>query len=233
MASKTTSMKRLRSQSKIINSLRKGAKRFTDLKKDTRLSDAGLNETLKVMKKENVVELILVDDKQRYRLTKKGENIIEKYLYLSHDIDDIRYRDGVHYRDYSTLYNSILASNLPWGIESDLTMDIEIKELNLLSPKDVIEIEELVFKKIKDNIKEKKLNQKQDGKMVLGFCIDFNEVVKSIEEKSLGYTKHISEEEIKILNKIDGSPDALTKKEEKRLQLLRKKTYKKIKKLDA
>ena len=69
---KTINMKRERSQNKIINSLKKEPKRFTDLKKETGLSDAGLNETLKVMKKENVIETILVDDKQKYRLTKKG-----------------------------------------------------------------------------------------------------------------------------------------------------------------
>jgi len=229
---KTINMKRERSQNKIINSLKKEPKRFTDLKKETGLSDAGLNETLKVMKKENVIETILVDDKQKYRLTKKGENVIEKFLYLSYDIDEIRSRYGEHRRDYSTLYNTIVASGLPWGIESDLTLDNEVKDLKLLQPKDVIEIEELVFKKINNNLKKKKLKKVQFGKMVLGFSIDYNELVKSVEGKSLAYINNMSKEEVRLLGKIDGSPDSLTEKEGKRLVVLRKKTYEKIKKLD-
>lgn len=232
MASKTTSMKRLRSKSKIINSLKKGDKRFTDLQNETGLSPAGLNETLKVMKQENVVESILVGNKQKYRLTKKGENLIEKYLYLSYDIDAIRSRYGEHYRDYSTMYNSILASGFSWGIESDLTIDKEIKDFNLLSPKDVIEIEELVFKKIANNLKNKKLTNVQNGKMILGFCVDYNDVQKSIKQKSLAYVNHMSKEEVRILNKAGGFFEDLTEKEFKRLEVLRKKTYEKIKNLD-
>ena len=178
-----------------------------------------------------MVETILVNDKQKYRLVKKGE-IIEKYLYLSYDIDAIRYRYGMHYRDYSTLWNSILASQLDWGIESDLTVDNEIKDLKLLSPKDVMDVEELIFRKISNNIKAKKVKKVEFGKMVLGFSIDYNELIKSIEQKSLDYINHMTKEEIKIVNKIDGSPDCLTEKEGKRLQALRKKTYEKIKKLD-
>ena len=231
MASKTTSMKRLRSQSKIINSLQKGDKRFTDLEKETGLSPAGLNGTLKVMKKENVVETILVKDKQKYRLTKKGENLIEKYLYLSYDIDAIRTRYGAHYRDYSTLYNSILASGFSWGIESDLTIDNEIKDLKLLTPKDVIEIEELVYKKIANNLKHKKVKKVQNGKMILGFSVDYNDFQKSIKQKSLAYINHMSKEETKILGKVGGFFDDLTEKEYKRLQELREKTYEKIKNL--
>lgn len=232
MAKKPYGTKREKSANKIINALKKEPKRFTDLQKETRLSAVGLTDTLKVMKNYNMIETILDGKKNKYRLLKEGENIIEKFLYLSYDIDEIRFRYGKHRRDYSTLYNTILASRLPWGIESDLTLDNDIKDLKLLQPKDVIEIEELVFKKINNNLKKKKLKKMEFGKMVLGFSIDYNELVKSIEEKSLAYINHISKEEIKLHNKFDGSPDSLTEKEYIRLEELRKKTYAKIKKLD-
>jgi len=232
MAKKPYGTKREKSANKIINALKKEPKRFTDLQKETRLSAVGLSDTLKVMKDYNMIETILDGKKNKYRLTKEGENVIEKFLYLSYDIDEIRSRYGEHRRDYSTLYNTILASRLPWGIESDLTLDDDIKDLKLLQPKDVIEIEELVFKKINNNLKKKKLKKMEFGKMVLGFSIDYNELVKSIEEKSLAYINHISEEEIKLHEKFDGSPDSLTEKEYISLEELRKKTYAKIKKLD-
>jgi len=230
MAKQPYGTKREKSVNKIINALKKEPKRFNELQKETGLSAVGLSDTLKVMKNYNMIETILVNDKQKYRLGKKGE-IITKYLYLSYDIDAIRYRHGMHERDYSSLWNSILASQLHWGIESDLTVDNEIKDLKLLSPKDVMDIEELIFRKISNNIKAKKVKKVEFGKMVLGFSIDYNELIISIKQKSLDYINHMTKEEIKIVNKIDGSPDCLTEKEGKRLQVLSKKTYEKIKKL--
>lgn len=225
-------MRRERSKGLIIKSLEKEPKRFKELQSETELSAVGLSDTLKVMKDENMVETILEGRNNKYRLTKEGENVIEKFLYLSYDINAIRSRYGEHRRDYSTIYNTMLASRLPWGIESDLTLDSEIKDLKLLQPKDVIEIEELVFKKIANNLKKKKTKKVEFGKMILGFSIDYNELIKSIEKKSLAYINHISKEEIKLHEKFDGSPDSLTEKEYKRLEKLRNKTYSKIKKLD-
>lgn len=232
MTQKPYNMKRERSKNMIINELKNGPKRFTDLQNETGLSAVGLNDTLKMMKNENIVESVLIDDKQKYRLTKKGENIIEKYSYLSNDINAIRFRYGTHIRDYSRLWGSILSSELNWGIESDLTLDNDIKDLNLLEPNDVAEIEKFVYEKLAKNINKDKVKKVENGKMILGFSIDYNELVKSIKEKALAYYNHISEEEWKLLEKIDGSPDCLTEKEGKRLVILRKKTYEKIKKLD-
>jgi len=207
-------------------------KRFTDLLKETELSPSGLNEALKIMKEQNEIKIVLVEGKPKYMLTKKGKISLEEFQTLSYDINEIRTRGGKHHWDYSTLHGTIVSSGLNWGIESELTLDKDVKDLKLLQPKDVIEIEELVFKKLDNNVKKNKLKKVQFGKMVLGFSIDYNELVKSIEEKSLAYINHMSNEEAKILSKIDGSPDSLTKEEVKRLKVLRKKTYDKIKKLD-
>lgn len=232
MSTRNYNTKREKSRGRVIRFLQKEPKRFTELEKETGLSPAGLNEALKVMKEKKEIKLVLVEGKPRYKLTKNGKISLENFQTLSFDVDEIRARGGKHHRDYSTLYNTIVASGLPWGIESDLTLDNEVKDLKLLQPKDVIEIEELVFKKINNNLKKKKLKKVQFGKMVLGFSIDYNELVKSIEGKSLAYINHMSEGEVRLLGKIDGSPDSLTEKEGKRLVVLRRKTYEKIKKLD-
>ena len=231
MQAKNYNMKRERSRNKVLISLQKDPKRYVDLEKETDLSPAGLSKILKIMKEENVIESILVDGKAKYKLTKKGTISLEEYRTLSYDINEIRTRGGKHHWDYSTLHGTILSSGLNWGIESELTLDNDVKDLKLLQPKDVIEIEELVFKKINNNLKKRKLKKVQFGKMVLGFCIDHNDLIKSIKEKSLAYINHMSKEEGKIFSKIDGSPDSLTEKEVKRLEVLRKKTYEKIKKL--
>ena len=233
MITKINDTRREKSRYNVLKSLENEPKRFKELQKETELSAAGLSKILKILTSEKKIEPTLIEGKPRYKPTKKGIISFEDYFTLSYDIDEIRSRGGKHFRDYSTLWGSIISCRLHWGIQSDLILDKEMNELNLLHPKDVIAIEELVFKKIAKNIKKRKLNEEQFGKIVLGLSIDYNELVKSIKEKSLAYINHMSKEESKISGKIDGSPDSLTEKEIKRLEVLRKKTYEKIKNLDA
>jgi len=219
--------KREKSAYKVIIELRKGAKRFKDLEEATRLSPAGLNETLKMMKKNRMIEKNIVDKKQLYRLTGKGENYNPS---ISYDITPIQLRSGSNYRDYSRLRMDIRSRGFDWGIESVMTVDKDIENLKLLEPKDVMEIEELIYKKMKKNmVKNKKIIN--NGKMVLGFSMDYNEIRKSIDQKSLEYVDNMSKEEAKLLMKRNEYPEEFTIKDEKRFEVLQKKTYEKIKKL--
>ena len=152
---------------------------------------------------------------------------------MSFDIERIRFRDGLHFRDYSTMCNTIIPQFLPWGIESDLTVDNEIHSLNLLTPNDVIEIEELIFQKISKNIPKENLDRKLEGKMVLGFSIDYPNLIKSIKKQSLDYINNISKEELTLNDKYNDNPESLTKKEFKRKNDLRVKTYDKINRLNS
>ena len=224
---KENTMKREMSVSKVIRELRKGAKRFKDLEEDTGLSPAGLNETLKMMKKNRMIEKNIVDKKQLYRLTGKGENYNPS---ISYDITPIQLRSGSNYRDYSRLRMDIRSRGFDWGIESVMTVDKDIENLKLLEPKDVMEIEELIYKKMKNNmIKNKKIIN--NGKMVLSFSMDYNEIRKSIDQKSLEYMENMSKEEANLIMKKVEDPDEFTDKEGKRWIALQKKTLEKIKKL--
>ena len=219
--------KREKSAYKVIIELRKGAKRFKDLEEDTGLSPAGLNETLKMMKKNRMIEKNIVDKKQLYRLTGKGENYNPS---ISYDVTPIQLRSGSNYRDYSRLRMDIRSRGFDWGIESVMTVDKDVENLKLLEPKDVMEIEELIYKKMKKNmVKNKKIIN--NGKMVLGFSMDYNEIRKSIDQKSLEYVDNMSKEEAKLLMKRNEYPEEFTIKDEKRFEVLQKKTYEKIKKL--
>lgn len=231
MVSRPIDMRRERSRNKVLISLRRGSKRFKDLEKETELSSAGLSAILKLLVTGKEIEPTLVDNKSGYKLTEKGKISFDDLFLLSHDIDEIRSRDGIHYRNYSDLWGSIISCGLPWGIESDLTLDKEINELNLLQNEDVRDIEELIFEKITKNIKKKKLTEEQFGKIVLGFSIDYSKLINSIKENSLTYIKHISKEEQKLLEKMEENIENMTNKEIKRLEVLRKKTYEKIKNL--
>ena len=228
MKSKAIHPRRELSRNKVLNSLRKSPKRFKELLADTELTPSGLNEIRKILLDEKLIEHILIDGKEGYGITKKGTISLANYPYLAYLIDNIHSRDGRYHSDYTTTTGSILFLNLPWGIHSDLTYDKDIEKLNLLSPKDVLEIEKLLFEKISYNIKKKKLNKEQIGKMVLGFDINYVEVLKSIKEKSLAYSDNSFKEEWDLRLKLGGDPEDLTEKEHKKLSALRKKTYEKI-----
>ncbi len=231
MASNDENPRRERSRNKVLIALKNEPKRFKDLEKETKLSPAGLTQILKILKEESKIEPTLIDGKSGYKLTKKGIVSLDDIINLANDVNTIRSRNGKHFRDYSHLWGSIITSRLPWGIESDLTLDKNLNESNLFSNEDVCDIEEFVFKKISDNLKKKGLNEEQTGNIVLGFSIDYMKLIKSIKEDSLSYYNHMTEEESNILEKIDNRPDRVTDEEWMRFDKLRKVTYEKIKKI--
>jgi hypothetical protein len=124
----------------------------------------------------------------------------------------------------------IRSHGFDWGIESVMTVDKDIENLKLLEPKDVMEIEELIYKKMKSNmIKNKEIIK--NGKMVLSFSMDYNEIRRSVDQKSLEYAENMSKEEAKLMVKRAEYTEEFTTKNEKRLEVLQKETYEKIKKL--
>lgn len=216
----------------ILNELKNKPLGFGDLVKSTGFSEAGLNENRKILLERKLIEPIIQNGKKVYKITKKGITLSGTYPYLASLIDKIYSRDGRTFSDYSTMMGSIMSSGLPWGIESHLICDRTIEKFQLLSSKDVSEIEQLIHEKISINIKKNKLKKGQVGKMVLGFDIDYNALFESVTKQSLVYLKHITKEESKLLNKYEDDPESLTQKEFKRMNELRIKTREKIKKLN-
>lgn len=230
MVVKNENPRRERSRNKVLIVLKNEPKRFKDLEKETELSPAGLTQILKILRTENTIEHTLIDGKSGYKLTKKGIRSLDDIINLANDVNTIRNRGGKHFRDYSSLWGSIVSSKLPWGIESDLTLDKNLNALHLLTEKDVQDIEELVFKIIAKNTKKRKLNEEQSGEIVLGFKIDYNELIKSINEDSLEYYENISKKESDILWELEKDDRVFTNQEFNQWKKLRKDTYAKIKK---
>lgn len=216
----------------VLNALKIKPQGFGSLEKSTGLSAAGLNDIRKILLNEKLIESTIIDGKKAYKITEKGTISLGSYPYLAHLINAIHSRDGKYHYDYSRTTGSIMSLDLPWGILTDLTYDKELEDLNLLSQNDVLEIEKLLYEKIRNNIKKRKLNKEQIGKMVLGFYIDYNEVIKSFKEKSLEYSDNSFEEEWELRTKMDGDPESFTAKEAQKLTKLREKTYEKINKLN-
>ena len=212
----------------VLIALKNEPKRFTDLNNEVKLSAVGLTSILKILLDEKEIELKLIDNKKKYVLTKKGTISASDLNFLSIGLSDITSRNGKYYSTYSRLQPTMLSSFLPWGIESDLTVDKEIDNLNLLSRSDVSEIEKLLFEKLAKNLPKRKLEQKLSGKMILGFTVDYSELIQSVQKQSLDYVKIMSKEESSLLNKYEIDPESLTQKELKRMNDLRDKTRKKL-----
>jgi|TARA_B110000495_G_C22753040_1_gene441159 predicted transcriptional regulator len=229
--SSTHNIKRERSRNKIFIALKNEPKRFTDLQKDTGLSAVGLTSILKIMLEEKEIKLDLIDNNKKYKLTKKGTISGSDLNYMSIGLTNITSRNGKYYPMYSQLKPLMLSSSLPWGIDSDLTVDGEIDSLNLLTRSDVFEIEKLLFKKILKNITKRKLNEKLYGEMILGFSIKIPELIQSIKKQSLDYMENMSKEELSLLNKYEHDPESMTQKEFARMNILREKTRKQLQNL--
>ncbi|MBL7002160.1 MAG: helix-turn-helix transcriptional regulator [Nitrosopumilus sp.] len=224
-------IKKEKNQKIIIELIRKEEMSFTQLLSKVPFSQTTLTKHLKILSKNKDIVKGILNGNEVYKLTKKGKKSFDDLFLLSNDIEKIRTRGGKHYVSPSHLRGSIISCLLPWGIESDLVLDKEMDKLNLLRSDDVAEIEEFVFKKIANNVRAKKLNKEQFGKLVLGFKIDYNELLKSIKENSLTYVNNITKDECDLLNKMEESPENITEKDDIKFKELRKKTYKKIKEL--
>jgi predicted transcriptional regulator len=221
-----TNLRREKSRNKILFALKEGSKRFVDLKRETGLSPRGLNDIRKILLEEGLIQQ---DNSKAYELTEKGK---ESSVNASQFNAKTEIKIDLNYSiwDYSTMNGGLSALSLPWGISSELIRDKKINHSEILSQKDVGEIEELMFKKMVMNKVNEKYFDKRNKKMVISFELDLEKVSESIEKQSLEYVENITDEEKNLLAKYEHDPESVTPKEIQRMTILREQTYKKIKK---
>jgi hypothetical protein len=115
-------------------------------------------------------------------------------------INKIQNDGGKYHHDYSGLKASMEVSGNVWGIQDDLVVDKEIGEKdNPLSPGTVRSIQSHIFQEIKSDVKNNliKLDEKKKGQIVLGFVIDYDDLVKSISNDSIAQYRKIAQKETK------------------------------------
>lgn len=219
-------------QESIIQELSTGPKRFKDLEESLEMSHTTIAKHLKELENKREIEKTIENGNSAYKLSKKGKRTLSDFINLARDVERIRARGGKNFRDYSNLSNPMAFAILPWGIESDLTLDKNLIGTNLLNPEDVNEIERMVFEKMMHNIQNKKTgkNKNSGGEMVLGFKIDYAKILRSIDEDSLLYFDNPTKKEYDILEEMENGI-GMKEEQERRLTEIRKKTYEKIKEL--
>ncbi len=170
-------------RNKILSLLHDSPQRFSSLEKLTGFSPGGLTNILDELLRNKKIIKIVKDNKLAYSI-KKGVNLNE-FLFLGRFLYEIKERGGRHYFNYTHSREDLPPEKVPWGIESSLTLDknLDEKKLNPLSKKDIAEMEQWIYKRVMYNVKKRKIktDEHQEGTIVLGFRIDYGELISSVK----------------------------------------------------
>lgn len=201
----------------------KGSQPFNELQRLTNYVPSTLSSLLDELEAEGKIEQTLRNGKAAYGITKKGKGTIIEFGILGMMATQIMQQGGVYHDDYSGLFSTIsYYYELPWGIQDDITYDKNLKKLLPVSKQTAHEVHELLYNCIKEDVKARKisLDPTKDGKIILGFTIDYADLVKSINEQSLYYLENMSDKERKLYDRVGDS--TMTPKEKEELGELRK-----------
>ena len=179
---KTQKETKERNEHKIVTALSMGSLKFTEIKRVSGLSDAGLTSVLNRMINEKKISKRGIGKKTSYHST--SGSTAKELWYLGHILADLRENDCKYYIDYSDNHQSeSFGYGSSWGITSHLFFDKKIgKKLNLFSKKDMFQLERYLYESIlsKINKKDVKVDPTKKGKIVVGFEIDYENIAKSI-----------------------------------------------------
>ena len=170
-------------RNKILSLLKESPQRFSSLEELTGYSPAGLTKILYDLLEKKKITKIVKDNKLAYSL-KKGIRLGE-ILFLGRVLYEIKERGGKIYIDYTHSRENLPEEKFPWGIESHLVLDknIDGKNLNPISKKDVAEMEQWLFKRIMKKVRKGRLktDEHQEGTIVLGFRMDYGELISGVK----------------------------------------------------
>jgi len=178
-------IKKKYNQDKILELIKSEGKTNKQLLDGLTYSHTILGKHLKELLKRREIKKDVLNGEIVYVLGDKGIIHPDDISHLSNHLEKIKKRDGEAHYDYSRLWMESMVDSLPWGIISHLVMDKDLKEQNLFSRNDMREIEELVYKKIISNLKNNKIKkQGEQGDLVIGFSVNFAEMLKSSDSNS-------------------------------------------------
>lgn len=177
-----------KNERRILNALSMGKMTFGQLKTVTGLTDAGLAKVLERMRIQEKIHRLGTGKKRVYSI---GKGFTAKELwYLGDTIDELRLGGGKYTVDFSDNHQSEATGyGSPFGILSHLFLDKDIgKTYNPFTKRDVFELEKAVFDHIKQNIGDNKfkinhkIKDEKNKKIVLAFDIEYDKLLKSLEE---------------------------------------------------
>ncbi|MFY9301276.1 MAG: hypothetical protein WAO91_08825 [Candidatus Nitrosotenuis sp.] len=209
----------------ILNILNeKGPHPFNELQRLTNYVPSTLSSLLDELEEvERNIEKIPHKGKIAYGITKKGKDTILEFGILGMTAMQIMRQGGSYHDDYSSRFSKMsYYYELPWGIQDDITYDKTLKKILPISEQTADSVHKFLYNCIKEDIKSGKiqLDSTKDGKIILGFMIDYADLVKSFNEQSLYHLENMSEKERDLFHRIGDR--TMTEKEREELAELRK-----------
>lgn len=217
-------------RARIVRLLGTGSKRFTDLLNETGFSPRGLTTMLNDLVTAHKIEKTTLENgKEAYKATKSGESWLMKYIGIVSMANFLRDEGADYYEDRSFMRGSMYFYEMPWGVQDDIMVDRDLE--NPITKETAFELQRLLYKRIKEDYKNNKvqLDPSKRGNILLGFMIDYEELVKSIQQNSLEYSESISKRELDILYKREKG--TVTEADMEELAKLKQKTLQKLEKL--
>jgi len=202
---------------------------YTRLKEKAKLYPGIFTAILNDLGKEGKIEKVEHQGKIAYTITKKGKDTVIELGFLGVDVPEIMHNGGIYHDDYSNRHNTMIYSwELSWGIQDDIVYDNSLKKLNPISKDTARAVHELLYHCIKEDVRKRKiiLDTNKDGKIILGLTIDYQDLVKSINEQSMYYLEKMSKKEHDLFDRVGDRTMNHSEKEE--LEKLRKQTKAKI-----
>ena len=203
---------------KILRLLHDKPRTFKELIEQTGFSPMGLTKMLRELKEQNKIGKLDKTRTSPYVFGAGGATTAHELLFLGDTISEVRNNGGRYYIDLSCHVGSELSDyGVPWGIFSHLFVSNELrgKKLNPLWYLEMFELERFMYEKILHKIEKEKfyLDEDTKGKIIVGFEIDYENLIKSIKSHSPKDHKKYLKEKIKELNlKIEYDKEIVKKK---------------------
>ena len=181
------------------------AQAFNDLQRLTNYYPATLSSLLDDLESEGKIEQIPHQGKLAYAITKKGKGTIIELGILGVEATEIMQKGGIYHDDYSGEHGEMLYLwRLAWGIQDDIVFDHNLKKLNPISQETARAVNKLLYQLIKEDVKKKNitLDGTKSGKIILGLTIDYQDLVKSINEQSMYYLENMSEKDHDFFDRV-------------------------------
>jgi len=174
---------------KILRLLNDKPRTFKELTEQTGFSPMGLTKMLRELKEQSKIGKLTKARTSPYVLGKGGSTTAHDFLFLGNVISEIRDNGGKYYIDLSEHSGSELSNfGLPWGIYSHLFVSKELRErkLNPLWGLEMFDIERFMYEKILQKFEKDKFHLDEDtkGKIIVGFEIYYEDLIKSIKSHS-------------------------------------------------
>lgn len=217
-------------KNRVLSFLENGPQSHKELEAKYGRGPSSITRLLIELEEDKKISRTIHNKKPAYEITKKGKNSLLSFGIIGMLINKILGLGGLYQEDYSNLRGSMYYNQLPWGIQDDLVYDKKLEKYNPITKETASKIQKLLYNSIKEDVKNRKikLDESKDGLVILGFIIDYKDLVKSIKENSMEYVEMMTEKEQDILAKYED--DSLTDNDISEHKRLRNLTNVKVRK---